>query len=153
MLLQILYYKDGQYVRPKHVVCIHCYALGNIYFYIHPLVVCWLNSTLLIIVHTTEMPQLKITVLQLRFDLPYRLPHLELKVSIREMLLTIKPIADLTYQKSTYSYTEITSETNGLDLWNLNLWPDNKNYHSWKLKYTHFDIILFTLEYGLTSKP
>jgi hypothetical protein len=27
--------EDGQYVRPKHVVCIHCYALGNIYIFLY----------------------------------------------------------------------------------------------------------------------
>jgi len=79
--------------------------------------------------------------------------YLERKDSIREMRLAVKPIVDVTYQKSTYSYTEMTSGTNMLDLWNLNLWPNNKNYYSWKLKYTHFDIIMFTLECGLTSKP
>jgi len=42
------------------------------------------------------------------------------------MRLAIKPVVDLTYQKITYSYTETTLGTNVLDLWNLNLWPNNK---------------------------
>jgi hypothetical protein len=81
------------------------------------------------------------------------LKYLELKESIREMRLAIKPVVYITYHKSTYDYTEMTSGTNGLDLSNLNLWPKNKNYYSRKLKFTNFDMILFTLECGFTSRP
>jgi hypothetical protein len=44
------------------------------------------------------------------------LNYLELKDSIREMRLAIKPLVDLTYQKSTYIYTEMNSGITGLDL-------------------------------------
>ena len=44
------------------------------------------------------------------------LNYLELKDSIREIPLAIKPVVDRTYRKSTYSYTEMTSGTNVLDL-------------------------------------
>jgi len=44
------------------------------------------------------------------------LNYLERKNSIREMRLAIKHVVDLTYQKNTHSYTEMTSGTNMLDL-------------------------------------